>query len=145
MSNQIFACGSLTFTNTYRPLVSHLRILWLSVSHSQRPPLPRLYPGWQYLTFRLKLVDLPYANRDTNARTDEANVLKSLSCSLHCNGKCYSCPGLLLATTLTCDIGCPNSSCNCDCGASLVETETFPGGKGGTLKWRLCPISLSTT
>ena len=48
---------------------------------------------------------------------------------------------------LTFDVnsGNPNSSCNCDCGVPLVDTEPFPGAKGGTLKCRLCPISLSTT
>ena len=114
--------------HTHRGLLYHACILDDSTSHSD----------WSWLTY-------PMQTEIRNARTDEANMLKSLSCSLHCSWKCYSCPGLLLAMMLTCDSGSPNSSCNCDCGASLVETEPFSGGKGGTLKWRLCPISLSTT
>ena len=144
---QVLACGSLTLTNKYRPLVSHLRISGLSVSHSQRPPLPRLYPGWQYLTFRLKLADLPYANRGKK-EMKQKQVYWNV-CHVHftaCSGKHHSWPNLPIATTctLTFDSGSPNSSCNCDCGASLVETEPFPGAKAGTLKWKLCPMPLRT-
>ncbi len=56
-------------------------------------------------------------------------------------------PNCLWPPMLTFDVdsGNPNSSCNCDCGVPLVDTEPFPGAKGGTLKWRLCPMSLRTT
>ena len=77
--------------------------------------------------------------------TYEADMLKGvLYYSLHC---CVNTTPakLLIATMLTFDSGSPNSSCNCDSGAPLVDTEPFPGAKGGTLKWRFCPISLSTT
>ena len=70
------AYGALTLTNKYRPLVSHLRMSVLSVSHSQRPPLLRLYPGWQDVTFRLTYADSPCANRFNAAIYSKADSVK---------------------------------------------------------------------
>ena len=102
------------------------------------------HPDWSWLTYPMQTDIYIYIYMQWKTIYVGSRYAERLFTSLL--GKHHSCPtAYYIATTLTFDNGSPNSSCNCDCGALLVDTEPFPGAKGGTLKWRFCPISLSTT